>query len=45
MVYAKIRMHPGEWDAQNSLRVGETNRSPNPGLVIVDKKKNREPAE
>ena len=30
-VYAQHRIHPGEWDAQNSLPFWGTNRSPNLG--------------
>ena len=34
MVYAQVRIHSGEWDAQNSLEFWNTNRLPNPGEKI-----------
>ena len=33
MEYAQTRIHPGEWDAQNSLGFWDTNKSPNPDQV------------
>ena len=29
-IYAQTRICPGKWDALNSLRFWDTNRSPNP---------------